>query len=221
MTAPPRLSIVALVLANLVPLAGVVWLDWRVLDVLLLYWVENVIIGCINVLRMLVAMRGDNLGRTGRRSGSLLLIPFFIMHYGLFCYGHYIGVVSLFGDGYFDDSVDPEGIALAGSFALTRIWQTPMWIAVAAIAASHLMSFLTNFIGQGEFRRTTPQELMHRPYGRIVVMHLTVIAGGILVSMLGDPIWMLVALIAIKTGIDLHMHSRERDVFGSTELNRA
>ena len=52
-----RLSPSALVLvaANLVPLAGVLFFGWSVFSTLLLFWVENVIVGAFNVLRMLVA----------------------------------------------------------------------------------------------------------------------------------------------------------------------
>ena len=198
-----RTSQFALVIANLVPLAGVIWFDWRVFDVLILYWVENVVIGIINVLRML-ACRG---GLTGIRAvdsgGRLFLIPFFAVHYGFFCFGHYTAVVSFFDD--------PASGASAGMPAL--LWESGLWVGVAAIAISHLVSFGFNFIGRGEYLRTSLTELMHRPYGRIVVMHLTVIGGAFLMAMFGNPLWMLVLLIALKVGFDLGLHRRERSVF--------
>ena len=46
---------VALVLANLVPLAGVLLWEWSVSSVVILYWFENVVIGVVNVLRMTMA----------------------------------------------------------------------------------------------------------------------------------------------------------------------
>ena len=55
LTQPLRLSAVALVLANLVPLAGVLLWQWSISSILILYWFENVVIGVINVLRMLLA----------------------------------------------------------------------------------------------------------------------------------------------------------------------
>ncbi len=53
-------SFVVLTLANLIPIAGVLWLDWAVVDILLLYWTESVIIGVINVLRM-ISSESNNL----------------------------------------------------------------------------------------------------------------------------------------------------------------
>lgn len=215
-----RASRLALVLANLVPIVGVVWFDWRVFDILILYWAENVVVGGINVLRMLACRGGSVLDahlpagfrsqhdagqpRALQRAASgmrLFLIPFFAVHYGLFCFGHYTAVVSIFGD------LNGGGGGPAFS------WPPELWIGVAAITASHLVSFWFNYIGQGEYQRTSLRELMHRPYGRIVVMHLTVIGGGLLVTTLGNPLWMLVLLVVLKIGIDLGLHVRERSVF--------
>jgi hypothetical protein len=50
----PALSIQALTVANLVPLFGVVFLGWDAAAIVLLYWIENLIIGLFNVLRMIL-----------------------------------------------------------------------------------------------------------------------------------------------------------------------
>ena len=229
----PRSSALALILANLVPLAGVVWLDWRVFDVLLLYWAENVVIGAVNVLRMLscrprlgiIELAEDRSGLqftdTQRATVSrftagfrYFLIPFFVIHYGMFCFGHYSAVISLFGDEF---RIAGGSQSLFG-VSLVEAWQSPLWIAVAAIAISHLLSFFTNFVGRGEYQRTNLMQLMRRPYGRIIVLHVSVIAGGFLVTVLGDPTWMLLVLIIMKSAIDLRMHERERTLFAEATV---
>src|SRR5262245_52984701 len=48
-------STTALVLANLTPLFGVLFLHWSVFSLLLLYWLENVTVGVVNVLRLQLA----------------------------------------------------------------------------------------------------------------------------------------------------------------------
>ena len=45
-------SLLVLIAANFIPLFGVALFDWDVLEILLLYWTESVIIGALNVLRM-------------------------------------------------------------------------------------------------------------------------------------------------------------------------
>ena len=201
-----RPSAVALILANLVPLAGVLWLDWRVFDILMLYWAENVVIGVVNVLRMIAC--------GARTDFRFLLIPFFIVHYGMFCFGHYTAVVRLFADE--QDLASGNGHIFG--VAPADVWQSPLWFGVVAIAISHLLSFYFNFLGRREYRRTNMMQLMRRPYGRIIVLHIAVIAGGFLIAVLGDPTWMLLVLIVMKSAIDLRMHEKERHLFaGPTE----
>ena len=87
---------------------------------------------------------------------KFFLIPFFVVHYGMFCFGHLTAVVGIFGGG---------GISLRAGSALAELWQPSFWIAVVAVFASHLYSFFANFIGEGEYKRANLMLLMHRPYG--------------------------------------------------------
>ena len=48
-------SVLLLIVANLVPLYGVFFLDWQIFPILLLFWMENVVVGIFNVFKMLVA----------------------------------------------------------------------------------------------------------------------------------------------------------------------
>src|SRR5690348_18190227 len=83
-TARPDLRVTptaaVLIAANLVPLAGVLFFGWSVFSTLLLFWVENVIVGAFNVLRMLVAQ--PQIGAMW--AAKLFMIPFFTFHYGMF-----------------------------------------------------------------------------------------------------------------------------------------
>ena len=221
-----RPSAIALLLANLVPLAGILWLDWRVFDVLMLYWAENVVIGIVNVMRLIAWLPTLGLSRLAHQahirqlteadrttlSGfRYFVIPFFVVHYGMFCYGHYTAVVSLFGD----DIGDSARSGWLFGVPLSDAWQSSLWIGVAAIVVSHLLSFFLNFMSRGEYQRTNFGQLMRRPYGRMMALHISVIAGGFLVVVLGDPVWMLLVLIVVKIVIDLRMHERERNLFGA------
>lgn len=196
-----RISSIALVLANLVPLAGVLLFDWRVLDILMLYWAENVVIGVVNVLRMAVCSNGP----------KAFLIPFFSFHYGFFCFGHLMAVTGIFS------AAMGTGTAWLYFFGepLADAWRSPLWLGIGGIAASHLISFFSNYIAGGEYRRTTTQQLMQRPYGRIIVLHVAIVIGAALIEWLGSPVMMLVALIAAKIVLDLRLHLSERDKFAA------
>ncbi|MFA6549262.1 MAG: DUF6498-containing protein, partial [Candidatus Margulisiibacteriota bacterium] len=48
------LSSLALIIANAVPIFGVIFLGWETIDILFIYWFESLIIGIFNVLKMLL-----------------------------------------------------------------------------------------------------------------------------------------------------------------------
>ncbi|MEM1230795.1 MAG: DUF6498-containing protein [Pseudomonadota bacterium] len=204
----PQLSAIALVLANLLPLAGVLFAGWQVGTIVLFFWAENLIIGLCNVIRLLA-----NPGR-GARFSAL----FFTVHYGGFTAGHGLFIYYLFNLG---ETVQPGSIApRADSFepaldsaapSLLALVQDapPLWLwGLAALAISHGGSVLLNYFLRGERQRLTVGDLMSAPYKRIVVLHVTVIIGGMLTEWLGSPIFLLVLLIALKIAIDLRAHWR-------------
>lgn len=198
-----RASAIVLIVANLVPLLGVLALDWRTFDVVLLYWVENVIIGAVNVLRMLACA-------SGRKA---FLIPFFMLHYGFFCFGHLVAIAMLFEGPDEPIVIWQEYFAMSADAAI----RSPLWIGAAAIAASHLFSYFTNFLAAGEHRRTTVGRLMSRPYGRIVVLQVAILIGAVLIEWLGSHVGLLIALVTIKIVVDLRLHTAERVLFGDSE----
>ena len=64
-------------------------------------------------------------------------------------------------------------------------------------------------IGEGEYLKANPMKLMQQPYGRVIVFHITIIAGGFLVTILQSPIVGLLLLVVLKIGLDLRSHLRE------------
>ena len=214
-----RPSAWVLIAVNLGLIAGVIVWDWKVFDVVFLYWVENLFIGVINVLKMITAKPGAETdpgqkrplqSTTGRGGTSrLFLIPFFIVHYGMFCFGHGVFIFSLFSD----DNMASGGQLVLGAWDLLT---GGMLFAITLLAASHLFSFLRNFIGAGEFRRTLPASLMTRPYGRIIALHITIIFGAFLTEAFGSPLGLLMILMVLKTSVDLAMHQAERQKLAVT-----
>ena len=191
-----------LITANAVPLLGVLLFHWSVFAIVLLYWCENVVVGAVNVLKILFAEPQS----LGANASKLFLIPFFIVHYGMFTMVHGIFVLALFG---------PRTGAGPSVEAFTlAIRQAGIGVGVLAIGLSHVSSFLLNYLGRGEFRRMSPQQLMMQPYARVVVLHLTILAGGFATAALGAPVAALLVLIVLKTAIDLVAHLSERRKLG-------
>ncbi len=188
-----RSSALALVVANLAPLYGVLGLGWKVAPILVFYWMENLVVGFFNVLKMSRAqgpvgdthmiLNGKRVTGNSRKS----LIRFFIFHYGIFTFGHLIFVMALF-------SPDRKDL-----FA-------ELGMALLALSASHGYSYRHNFIGRGEYLNASFARLFFQPYKRMFAMHLTIIVCGVQVQSHGEPLGALLVLVALKTLIDLVSH---------------
>ncbi len=184
-----------LVAMNLVPLGGAIFAGWDVGFILLVYWAENLVVGFYNVLKMAIA-RG---GKERWHPVSLGLIPFFAVHYGIFClvHGVFVLVLGQSGKSFRGDPID----ALLGNLSGGLLW--PM----LALVVSHGCSFLQNYVGKGEYKTRSVQSLMIAPYGRIVLLHVVILFGGFVVMLFNSPLPLLILLIGLKILIDLFLHA--------------
>jgi len=193
-----RLSVVFLIISNFIPLFGVLFWGWSLFGILLLYWSENIIIGFFNVIRMTMAQGNDeypmSFDSIYSNSKAGLIISFVIL-YGIFTSGHGFFVFKLFG---------PHDIPY-----------DILVIPFIAIFISHGVSFFENYIGKEEYKKVSAQELFRQPYTRIYIMHLSILFGAFLIKAFGAPIFVLVLLIVLKTGIDLFSHFLEHKKFGT------
>ena len=202
-------AVVALVVANLIPLIGVLFLGWSVWTILIVYWIENGIVGGFNVLKILRAQGTDDgdtattLTINGRRASTVSkagLVPFFVMHYGLFWLVHGVFVLTLplfMGMASEAEAIDP------GADPVTIV------IAIVALFISHGLSYRFNFIGNGEYRRVSPGAQMFAPYGRLMILHITIIVGALAIALTGAQEAAIVILVILKIGLDLALHLRE------------
>jgi hypothetical protein len=196
-----RASTTALLISNAIPLFGVLVLHWDIFTIMFLFWFENVIIGVFNVLKMITSA-----GSLGVQVGKLFSIPFFCIHYGIFTMVHGVLIFAIFGGVAGADRI----VGVSPFAALVGPTVHRLLLPVVVIILSHALSFCVNYIGQGEYRKYSPQELMAAPYGRIIVLHLTVLLGAFAAVAIGAP-WPAVALLVLlKTVIDLAAHVAER-----------
>jgi Family of unknown function (DUF6498) len=198
-------AVVALVVANAIPLVGVLFLGWDVWTILIVYWLENGIVGIFNVAKMWLAEGVDDASAQTRINGRPIqgqakgfLIPFFLVHYGIFWVVHGVFVFSLpafasFGSDAASMTFDPGAIAFA-AFALF---------------IGHGASFLFNYVGRGEYRHVSAAGQMFAPYGRLVILHLTILLGAFAITFVGAPVAAVAVLVALKTAMDLGFHLRE------------
>lgn len=196
-----------LVLVNLLPLAGVLLLDWDVAALMVLYWSENLVLGFYTLLKMLVISP----------LGALGMGTFFAVHYGGFCAVHGLFIASLLLDEGIDPMPgEPWPLFLVFPQLLVNVvrqvleYAPPEWLfAFAALYVSHGVSFMVNFLFGRERDELGLKQLMTAPYGRIVLLHVAILLGGFAVMSLGQPVAMLVVLVLLKLGLDVRLHLRE------------
>ena len=181
-------STASLIIANLIPLFGVLFFQWDISTLLFLYWAESAIIGFFNILKMLKCPASS--------SEKKSLIPFFMIHFGGFMLGHllFLVVISVI----FIDSRRMDYLV------------NDLTIGIIGLLISHGISYYNNYLLGEEYKRADINTLFIQPYSRIAIMHITVLAGFFAVIMLEDAVWILAVFVILKTLIDLFSHLKER-----------
>jgi hypothetical protein len=202
-----RLVFISLIVSNLLPLYGVLWGGWDVFTVMLLYWAENVVVGLYTVAKM-VTIYGWGDGYQHGLS-ALIPIPFFVLHYGGFCFGHGIVLSLLLRP---DISHGSSGM-LNNAFALTcqQLVLHPassFTFTLLGIFISHGQNFLYQFLQQGEYRAPSARAALGNPYNRVILLHVTLIFGAFLIIATGTRAAMIAVLVLLKLGIELLLYWR-------------
>jgi hypothetical protein len=212
-----NIPLVTLVAANLLPLWGVCFLKWDAFYIILLYWSENLAVGFYNILKIAAAKTR----RPIEHLAKLFLIPFFIIHYGGFMAVHGFFVLAFAQKTHQGASVPSVGGQSWPCFlvfvqllinVIRQMFSTippQMKFAVLALFISHGVSFVHNYLLAGEYKTAKPKDLMNQPYARVVVLHIALLAGGILAMAVGSPVPLLFVLIVGKIILDIKMHLRE------------
>lgn len=214
---PPSISMImqragpiTLIVANLIPLIGVMLWGWSAGALVTLYWAENLIVGGITLLKMF-------------HKGSVTALPrmaFFLVHYGVFCIGHAMLLSTLVEShpmktgGGFGDEISSGGGKNAESLVepIVSIFSnaSDYWIwGFTALLLSHVVSLFINYFGRQEYLAETVRTLMGAPYKRIIITHIVVLVGAVVTEKLGSPIYILFVLVMIKTIVDVFLHIRE------------
>jgi hypothetical protein len=193
-------AVALLLAANAIPLLGVLYLGWDVATILILYWLENGVVGLLNVPKILLAAGPSATGTSSFHGAHLLIAAFFVLNYGVFWIGHGVFVLVLTG----------RAMALGLTEPLRAVLADPsLQLAATALFISHAASLWVNYIGRGEYRTVSPGRQMFEPYPRMVVLHVTIILGGAVIIGAHEPALLVALLVVLKTAIDLALHLRQ------------
>lgn len=187
----------ALILINLVPLYGVLFLGWQAIVIILFYVAETIMVGVLHVFKMTalyimnhknpLALAVDRSGNSG--VSGLGLIPFFIFHFGFFVFIQ----MMVFG-GFTDKN-------LLQSFY--QLFTGNYKYALAIIFITKLTLLISDLFWDTEVETKLPDDVFFEPYPRIFVQQFMVILGGWFAIFSKGILGYLIILIACKTFLDL------------------
>ena len=191
------LSLLAILFGNVLSIWMALTQGWSLHQIMWIYWGQSVVIGVMNVIRMLSlkefsteGMRMNEKPVPETASAKRQVAAFFAFHYGFF---HFVYAVFLWQE-------MPLNEIAAGTAML-------MMGCVSAFVGTHSYSLMHNMTV--DFREKKPNlgTIMFYPYMRIIPMHMTIIFGGMF-SGLGLTLFMV-----LKTLADMGMHMVEHHLF--------
>lgn len=193
-----------LILVNLVPLYGVWFEGWDPKMIFLVYCLETLIVGAVNVMKMAMITilvtpkeNWNNNGKSSRVSGWFFIF-FFIVHYGFFVLIQtqlFFGVSGLIKDN-----------SLFGGYAkIPEILGSEGKLLLAIFAMYYTLQAFFEFFQSGQYKTITLTRLMFQPYSRIIIQQLVVILGSMFLVFGAGKVFMLV-MVLVKLFFELYIN---------------
>ena len=208
---------VILLIANLVPLVGVIFWGWDAFVLLMLYWLETAVIAFWTILRIATmppgALGDIQIGDSGGKkiAAPLALAAFFTVHAGIFMAVHFLFLWALFSGHW---SREIHGV---GDFVTRMVIGTGLWVPLLVLFVGRgavilfeavkpwlwrKLGLAQRVLGRAQGALGPGETLLFGLYIRIVVMQVTIIIGAWFALLLGN-VGALLFLIAVKTAVDL------------------
>ncbi|OIP46991.1 MAG: hypothetical protein COZ16_12080 [Flavobacteriaceae bacterium CG_4_10_14_3_um_filter_31_253] len=167
------------------------------LTVLFVYFLETIIIGIFNALKMFCTIKLGN-------SSGYGTIVFFLFHYGFFVAIQSIFAFAIFSIG--DTIVFKEPFHLIDNYSIILNLADILY-ALPAIIFTHVGKFFTDFIGHQKYLKFDIQEIMFSPYVRIFIQQFVVILSSFFIIISESGIFAAILLILLRFFIDLVMEA--------------
>ncbi len=193
-----------LILVNLIPVYGVWFEGCNASQIFLVYCLETIIIGILNVLKMtfvtlFIKSKDEwrNNGFTTLQTGWLFIF-FFIFHYGIF--------VFIQTQIFFDVSGLIKSNSVFGNYtAIPNALGNEGKLLLPIFVIYYSLQDFYNFFFAGEYKTISLNSLMFRPYGRIIIQQFVVIAGSMFLTFGAGKIFILI-LATVKIFFEVYFN---------------
>lgn len=200
-------SVIFLLIANVVPIIGVVYLNWDIFSIVYIYFLETLVVGIFGIFKILLA-RGIDFTIDRGLITDILLSQFFpnlnsgsskasVLIAYFICFVLYI--LLLFGLCLI--------VLTPSNFA--KSWEPSYLWALLALTISHSFSFFQNYIYKKEYKFAVPYTQMTQPFDRVMVMILVFSVAAFAIYRIDLSTLTIVALIIIKVIFDIIAHYQE------------
>lgn len=222
-----RTGLVALVVANLFVALQTLRHEWGYYEAMLVFWVEVMILGAFNVLRLLIvgvfgaeplgswAARWVDLGsRLNRLFDTVIGVGFFVVKFGGFSL--VIGLFIVLLPALLTPESESGGVSVHRALSAAG---PGLLVAAAVLAVSHAISFARDFVVGREYQRLTLMSLAFRPYARMSLVAGVLLVGILAARMLpglGHETTFAVVMVLLKLGADAVSHSLDHAHYRSS-----
>lgn len=200
-----KVSTWALIISNVSIIFFAVYENLGILEVLWIYWIQSVIIGVFNFIKILSLKDFSTEGfKQGNKqvpvtnAAKISTALFFLFHYGFF---HFVYAIFL-GSGlpmFFGSKAE----SISSNYFLYAI-------------IIFFINYTIEFIYYLKEREPKPElgALMFAPYPRIIPMHLTIIFAGFVgagagILSLDSSLTIIIFFTLLKTGVDVVSHNTD------------
>ncbi len=189
-------AVINIIAINLLPIIGVLFLNWYVFETIILYVAETFIIGVFNIFLVIKE-------RNNKVKNSI----FGLLVYYIFILVQFIFVVILWTiveNGL--DKFGQGGLAMVNELFTSK----DFIIAIIIIIFSYLVSFYKKYFKKDNYLKIDIEKIIGSSFKRIFVQQFMVLFGGFIIAFTEAPIGILIILIILKTVLDLREYQKKQ-----------
>ncbi len=204
-----RVLALPLALANLLPILGIIWFGWDAFVLLSLYWLETAVLGFWMIVQLAtIQLTSRDMPFVLRLPGALFYGAFFTVHAGGFMAGHMLFLWAMFSGAWQAKITGPE------DFIRLIVLGEKLWIPLVCLFVIRGLEFIREvpayLRGERAGEKVNNSPVIGRFYGRIILMHLSIIFGGFIAAKVGTMAPLIILVVA-KTALDLRQMWKKPD----------
>ena len=194
--------------ANLLPVSGVIFFHWNAYFIIGAYFLESVVIGVVNVVKLYYSSRFSK--STDEYSGKgYFLILFFMLHYGFFVFVQITMLSGILSNSGSDFNYHSNHFFPNFYDFFSACFQSGGKLLLLSLALTHLYDLIIRFIRSKRYLDVSPSKQMIEPYMRIFVQQFLVILGSVAILIFNSGLILVILLVLFTMIADIIIYNPE------------